>query len=391
VTGGVVMNIRSFLAAASLLPCVGCVSVFEGTSQDIHVATSPSGATCVFEREGQSIGTITTPGVLTVRKNKYDITIRCDKPGYEQATYNNHSGVSAAIAANIAVDILFTAGIASIIDSANGADNKYDSVVNITLVPASPQTAGAVPPAAPPSAAASPVGSAGPAPPVSIASATGVAEFRCPRTGTVVEYDNGTTLKFGGEDGFRCNYVDQNRNRAEKFAAFSDDAKFVDGGLSLLWPLSAGKKQTVSVNAGGTYLGYRFAVLRTERVSTPAGSFDAFVVEEEETGVGGQSAKRVYWYAPEPGLIVKSTYSLLNAGNLATHGGGATASLTPGDYVATRIEGAGAKAAAASNTIQPAPGASSEERLKTLEQLRDQKLITPEEYETRRKAILNSL
>ena len=141
------MSIRAPLMAGSLLSCVGCVSVFEGTSQDIHVATSPASATCVFERQAQNIGTIiSTPGVLTVRKNKYDITIKCDKPGYEQAAYNSHSGVSAAIATNIAVDILLTAGIASIIDSANGADNKYDGVVNLTLIPVAPQAAGTAPP-----------------------------------------------------------------------------------------------------------------------------------------------------------------------------------------------------------------------------------------------------
>jgi hypothetical protein len=57
------------------------------------------------------------------------------RPGYQEASYLNHSGTSATIAANIAVDILLTAGISSIIDSANGADNKYYSVVNVSLAP----------------------------------------------------------------------------------------------------------------------------------------------------------------------------------------------------------------------------------------------------------------
>jgi hypothetical protein len=120
----------------------GCVSVFEGTSQDISVNTNPIEATCTFERDGKSIGSLAkTPGTLTVRKSKYDITITCDKPGYQTATYINHSGTSAAIAANVAVDILLTAGISSIVDSANGADNKYESVVNIMLAPVTPASA----------------------------------------------------------------------------------------------------------------------------------------------------------------------------------------------------------------------------------------------------------
>src|SRR5262249_53385473 len=39
------------------------------------------------------------------------------------------------IAANIATDLVLTLGVSSIIDSADGADNKYDSAVNITLLP----------------------------------------------------------------------------------------------------------------------------------------------------------------------------------------------------------------------------------------------------------------
>ncbi len=70
-----------------------------------------------------------------VRKTKYDLMIKCDKPGYEQASYLNHSGVTAAIAGNVAADVLLTAGVSSIVDSASGADNQYDSVVNVTLIP----------------------------------------------------------------------------------------------------------------------------------------------------------------------------------------------------------------------------------------------------------------
>ena len=120
----------------------GCVSVFEGTSQDINVVTNPGDASCVFERQGMAIGTIAnTPGLLTVRKSKYDILVKCNKPGYQQASYLNHSGVSATIAANVAADLILTAGISSIVDSANGADNKYDSVVNITMIPNQPAAA----------------------------------------------------------------------------------------------------------------------------------------------------------------------------------------------------------------------------------------------------------
>lgn len=133
---------NSMYRAAALWPLLGavvlsgCVSVFEGTSQEIKVGTNPSEATCSFEREGQSIGTIAkTPGSLVVRKSKYDITIKCNKAGYQEASYLNHSGTTDTVAVNVVVDLLFTAGISSIVDSANGADNWYDPAVNITMIP----------------------------------------------------------------------------------------------------------------------------------------------------------------------------------------------------------------------------------------------------------------
>jgi hypothetical protein len=115
----------------------GCVSVFEGTSQEITVVTNPAGAHCAFLRkDGKDMGSISaTPATLSVRKSKYDLTITCQKDGYQQATYLNHSGLSSVVAANIAADLILTAGISSIVDSANGADNHYDPVVNISLTP----------------------------------------------------------------------------------------------------------------------------------------------------------------------------------------------------------------------------------------------------------------
>ncbi|HTF44080.1 MAG TPA: hypothetical protein VK641_09285 [Terriglobales bacterium] len=124
----------------------GCATVFEGTSQDITVVSNPAGALCVFEREGIVVGRIlSTPGTADIEKSKYDLTIRCNKPGFAEASYLNHSGTTATIAANIAVDLLFTAGVASIVDSADGADNKYDSAVNISMVPSTSPVASYTP------------------------------------------------------------------------------------------------------------------------------------------------------------------------------------------------------------------------------------------------------
>lgn len=132
------MNSRLVLWALPVLalPFGGCATVFEGTSQEVSVVTNPPGAHCSFVRNGMEVGTIAdTPGTANIRKSKYDVTIRCDKDGYQEADYLNHSGTTAAIAGNVAADVLLTAGLSSIVDSADGADNQYDSAVNITLLP----------------------------------------------------------------------------------------------------------------------------------------------------------------------------------------------------------------------------------------------------------------
>lgn len=129
------------IAIAALLG--GCATIIEGTSQEILVSTNPAGATCVLEREGQSIATIpATPGTALIKKTKHDITIKCKKDGFEEATYINNSGLaSGSVAGNVAADLLLTAGLSSIVDSASGADNKYESPVNITLIPKAPVAA----------------------------------------------------------------------------------------------------------------------------------------------------------------------------------------------------------------------------------------------------------
>jgi hypothetical protein len=149
---------RSFLTAALLAGSLaGCSSIIEGTSQEIVVNTNPSGADCALVREGVVIGRVNpTPGAATIKKTKDDITIKCNKDGFEEATYFNKSGAAGATFGNIVLG----GGIGWAIDSASGADNKYDSPVNITMVPAATgSTTGTAGAAAPASAAASPAAS----------------------------------------------------------------------------------------------------------------------------------------------------------------------------------------------------------------------------------------
>lgn len=121
---------NKFIITAAVLLLSACSSIVEGTSQELVINTTPEGANCELEREGQIIGRVNpTPGGITIKKSKHDITVTCTKAGYEKATFFNKSDVAGATVGNI----ILGGGIGWAIDSANGADNKYTTPMNINL------------------------------------------------------------------------------------------------------------------------------------------------------------------------------------------------------------------------------------------------------------------
>lgn len=123
---------KVLLSVALVAGLSGCSSIIEGTSQQLTVNTTPSGAHCDLKRNNEIIGSIAnTPSGIVVKKTKYDITVICNKDGYQEATYYNKSDVAGATVGNV----ILGGGIGWAIDSASGADNKYTEVMNITLVP----------------------------------------------------------------------------------------------------------------------------------------------------------------------------------------------------------------------------------------------------------------
>ena len=123
----------------------GCSSIIEGRSQEIVLNTNPAGASCTLLRNGSPIGTVSpTPSAILIEKTKYDILIKCNKEGFQEATYMNKSGAAGATVGNI----ILGGGIGWAINSATGSDNKYDSPVNLSLVPLYAGAAAAAPTAA---------------------------------------------------------------------------------------------------------------------------------------------------------------------------------------------------------------------------------------------------
>jgi hypothetical protein len=120
---------------AAILACAlsgACASIIEGRSQQVFVNTNPTGADCGLYRDGLRLGIVqNAPGSLLIEKTKRDIWVACVKPGYQMATYLNHSGVAGATWGNLVAGGL----VGWAVDSASGADNHYTSPVNMTLVP----------------------------------------------------------------------------------------------------------------------------------------------------------------------------------------------------------------------------------------------------------------
>ncbi len=109
----------------------GCASISTGTSQAINVDSSPTEADCTLTREGQHLGTIKTPGPVTVKRDSRTIHIVCTKEGYEEGKVVLNSRFESATMGNLLVG----GAIGLMVDSASGASNKYDAQVTVPLVP----------------------------------------------------------------------------------------------------------------------------------------------------------------------------------------------------------------------------------------------------------------
>jgi hypothetical protein len=125
---------RPIVLSLLLAALAGCASKTM-TEQAILIGTTPPGAGCTVLREGQIVGRIdVTPGTLLVDRNKHDLTIKCQKPGYQPAETIDKSGLNPA-----AIGIALGGGLmAAALVSAQGTDNDYTTDVELSL-PAVPK------------------------------------------------------------------------------------------------------------------------------------------------------------------------------------------------------------------------------------------------------------
>ena len=239
-----------------------------------------------------------------------------------------------------------------------------------------------------------------------------VVEFHCPAAGTVIRKSTGGQITFAEADGLRCAYTDEAGQKHQRYALFTDaDGPLARKELDPLWPLKQGNTVSFTVIEAYPLINRMtlpnheevFAVTRQERITVPAGTFDTYVVEwrEQATGTSRTSALITQWYAPGIGCVVKSSVQMLTTDESDPYGAMRYVGMT---YDATEIALPNGQPLPAAVPPLPAPTATSvgapapartsaspADRLIALKRLLDEKLITRQEYDERRKAILDGL
>lgn len=148
------------------------------------------------------------------------------------------------------------------------------------------------------------------------------AEFKCPAVGaefTMRGSEGDSQMVAAGQDGNVCLFKSTKAGKTVDLRAHWGLVGSVDAagesfskGLDLksLWPLKVGNKSSSTVNGTG-YDGKPYTanvavtVAAYEKVTVPAGTFDAFRVEEVKAG---DAAPRIHWWAPALAVSVKESF-----------------------------------------------------------------------------------
>jgi hypothetical protein len=115
------VSIASFLLT-------GCASITSGTSQTLIFNISPTEARCELTRTGDGrLGIVTSKNTsIEVSKDKDDILVVCNAPGYIQDTQRIVSSATTAGVTGVLLDFGIT-------DMITGAMYKYPQSINISL------------------------------------------------------------------------------------------------------------------------------------------------------------------------------------------------------------------------------------------------------------------
>lgn len=130
------VNLRTLIARIALICTVAgvsaCSSIVEGTDQNVTVVTDPAGASCTLSTQDGIVGVVNpTPGSITLEKSKNDVTVTCDKDGYQTAANSLNSSFEGMTFGNL----IFGGFVGLAVDASTGAMNKYPNTITIVMAP----------------------------------------------------------------------------------------------------------------------------------------------------------------------------------------------------------------------------------------------------------------
>ena len=115
------------LAVSVVMLTTGCASMFSGTTSNVNVTSTPTGADCNVTGH-----VVHTPGNIVLEKTHSDLTINCQKEGYVDGSAKIISSFNTTSLVNILT--IYGMVIGFIVDFSTGAAWEYANQVNVNLV-----------------------------------------------------------------------------------------------------------------------------------------------------------------------------------------------------------------------------------------------------------------
>ena len=108
----------------------GCASTMSGNSQPVTVSSNVNGARCTLTNEKGS-WSLQTPGSAVVTNSRENLSVRCEKKGYESAVVSVPSKHKDSATWG---NVVLGGGIGYIWDRKTGAAFIYPSTINMSLI-----------------------------------------------------------------------------------------------------------------------------------------------------------------------------------------------------------------------------------------------------------------
>jgi len=117
---------KIFITIALCTFITGCSTMFTGTTSNVNITSTPSGADCELAGHG-----VHTPGNVVIPKSSANLNVNCEKPGYIPSSVPVNSTFNSTTLINILTGYFLIIG--TIVDFASGAAWEYPSHVNVNL------------------------------------------------------------------------------------------------------------------------------------------------------------------------------------------------------------------------------------------------------------------